>query len=395
MKKYTVSVAGFAVLDTLYAGIDSMSEGYQKFLSRQNGDGGLKTGQLTFAGDLEQFAKIPLREILTAISGGRPCSGQNLGGPAIVGAINAAQILFDQNISLRFFGRSGNDPEAELIRTILAGLPVDCSGYLPARGHTPATFVLSDPKAHDGKGERTFISDVGVGSQAESGELPPCFFDADVAWFGGTALVPSLHQKLTQHLKTAKKQGMYTIVNTIFDFISKKENPSAPWKLGDGPQSYQYIDLLLMGKDEACHLSGKESFAEIGAYFSASGVSVYVITHGAKEFYIWSDGRIFEKLPLTSFKVSELIDRELSDRPQLRGDTTGCGDNFAGGFAASFIRQLHEGKTSKLSILDAAAWAAASGGFACFTLGGTYIEKEPGEKYRALKRYRDAWLEQQ
>jgi len=394
MKKITVSVAGVAVLDTLYAKIDFDSESYQRFLSRQNGDGGLKTGQLTFAQDLEKFAKIPLREILTAISGGRPCTGQNLGGPAIVGAINAAQILFDQNISFRFFGRSGNDPEAELIRTILAGLPVDCTGYLSTQGHTPATFVLSDPNAHDGKGERTFISDVGVGGQAESSELPPCFFDADVAWFGGTALVPSLHKKLTGHLKTAKKHGMYTIVNTIFDFISKKENPSAPWTLGDGPESYHYIDLLIMDRDEACHLSGKESFAEIGAYFSASGVSVYVITHGAKEFYVWSDGRIFEAMPLTSFKISELIDREFLAHPHLRGDTTGCGDNFAGGFAASFVRQLYQGKTSKLSIRDAAAWAAASGGFACFTLGGTYIEKEPGEKYRALKRYRDAWLEQ-
>jgi sugar/nucleoside kinase (ribokinase family) len=149
-----------------------------------------------------------------------------------------------------------------------------------------------------------------------------------------------------------------------------------------------------MDWDEARRLSGQDSLAGIDAFFSASGVSLFAITHGAKEFYVRSDGRIFEETPLLAFPVCELVGRELAEFPERRGDTTGCGDNFAGGFVASFVRQLLEGRRSALSVRDAASWAAASGGFACFTLGGTYFEKEPGEKLRALRRYRDAWLDQ-
>ena len=112
-----------------------------------------------------------------------------------------------------------------------------------------------------------------------------------------------------------------------------------------------------------------------------------------KDFCGWSAlgpiSMLIEDVVITSYSIhyTKLYDLKY---PERIGDTTGCGDNFAGGFAASFIRQLSEDKSEKLSLMDAAAWAAASGGFACFTLGGTHIEKEPGEKYRILKRYYDA-----
>lgn len=394
IRKNQVSIAGLSILDKLYAGIDFQSEIYCKFKSCANGDGGLKNGQLTFAQNLENFAGMSFESILNQISHGHKPSGQNLGGPAIVGAINAAQILYDQDISFRFFGCKGNDVGASWLDNILEKVPIDCTNYLSIDGNTPITYALSDPNANDGKGERTFICDMGVGEKPESGVLPAHFFEADVAWFGGTALVPPLHKKLTEYLQLSKIKGMFTIVNTIYDFLSDKQNPAKPWIIGTEPETYQYIDLLIMDWDEACRFSGKNNLQEIAAYFSTSGVSIYVITHGANNFHVWSDGRIFEKMPLTSLNVSELIGKEILKYPERIGDTTGCGDNFAGGFAASFIRQLSEDKSEKLSLMDAAAWAAASGGFACFTLGGTHIEKEPGEKYRILKRYYDAWLKQ-
>lgn len=60
---------------------------------------------------------------------------------------------------------------------------------------------------------------------------------------------------------------------------------------------------------------------------------------------------------------------------------------------ASLIRQIMEGAApGEISALDAAAWAAASGGAACFCKGGTFIEKMPGEKLAILRRYAEAYL---
>ncbi|MFA7185716.1 MAG: hypothetical protein WC082_12515, partial [Victivallales bacterium] len=81
--------------------------------------------------------------------------------------------------------------------------------------------------------------------------------------------------------------------------------------------------------------------------------------------------------------------------PEKRGDTTGCGDNFAGGALTSVVKQLLAGRQAgELEILDACAWACASGGFACFTLGGTYLENVPGEKLGKVKPFYEAYLEQ-
>ena len=91
--------------------------------------------------------------------------------------------------------------------------------------------------------------------------------------------------------------------------------------------------------------------------------------------------------------VSAKVDEILAAHPEKKGDTTGCGDNFAGGFVSSMLRQLSEGKENgTLDIYDASAWAAASGGFAIFTVGGTYIEKKKGEKQSELQKLRDAYM---
>ena len=63
---------------------------------------------------------------------------------------------------------------------------------------------------------------------------------------------------------------------------------------------------------------------------------------------------------------------------------------------ASIIMQLSEGAAAgELDMRTAAAWADASGGFACFCLGGTYLEKSKGDKYAQVKRYCDYYLANQ
>ncbi|MCG8306502.1 MAG: hypothetical protein MI975_03860 [Cytophagales bacterium] len=74
-----------------------------------------------------------------------------------------------------------------------------------------------------------------------------------------------------------------------------------------------------------------------------------------------------------------------------RGDTTGCSDNFVGGFVVGIARQL---KANKLNLEAVVVLGIVSGGFACFYLGGTYFEKEVGEKWQKIKAYHEKYLKQ-
>ena len=83
-----------------------------------------------------------------------------------------------------------------------------------------------------------------------------------------------------------------------------------------------------------------------------------------------------------------------------KGDSTGCGDNFAGGVIASLARQLYNSQLSTLNcqlpldLIEATRWAVVSGGFACFYYGGTYIEKQKGEKLALLQDLYNQYLRQ-
>ena len=395
MKLVEVAVAGCSLADFVYANVDFTSEAFRSCTSVKDGDGGLQAGKLVFADSLSAFAGKPYETLLQSITGGAAPDKKNLGGPGIVGAINAAQILEDSWARFSFYGATGNDACGEFIRSVIAKTPVDTSNYITLSGPSPCSDVLSDPRANDGKGERTFVNTIGACYGYKMENLPESFFEADIVWLGATALVPGLHENLSSILKKAKDNGALTVVSTVFDFINEAKNPEKRWPMGDGDEAWKYIDLLLVDWDEAVRLTGCSTLEEIHAFLEQSGVGAYAITHGAKDFYVWSSGELFEKTPLTVLPVSALVDADLAAHPELRGDTTGCGDNFAGGFTASLVQQYIEGAAfGEFSITDAAAWAAASGGFACFCLGGTFVEEYEGEKREKLQRYHDAYFAQ-
>ena len=75
--------------------------------------------------------------------------------------------------------------------------------------------------------------------------------------------------------------------------------------------------------------------------------------------------------------VSKKVKREMEQiEPNFR-DTTGCGDNFAGGIIAALASQMYS-SGKPCDIMEAVSWGIASGGFACLSVGGTLC----GEKFR-------------
>jgi sugar/nucleoside kinase (ribokinase family) len=387
----TIAGAGCCLVDQIYTDIDFSHPQVRKYLSRHPGDGGLHPGKLVFAEQFRAFSGEDPGTALAQITGFRAKSILNVGGPSIVALIHAAQMLRGTSAEVRYYGTRGNDSVGEFLQSSLEKTPVKLEQFLIIPGSTPTTIVLSDPSYHHGHGERAFINHIGAAMNMDPDRLDSSFFEADVVVFGGTALVPNLHARLTSLLRKCRSAGCITVVNTVYDFMSELKNPGKKWTIGERDDAWPLIDLLVTDREEALHLSGASELKRAGAYFHKRGVSAFLITCGTEPTVAYSDGRIFEPVPMQSFPVSSDLITDL--KGCTGGDTTGCGDNFVGGVLASLLWQMQKDRL-RPDLLDCLAWGTVSGGFCCFHPGGTYLEEDPGEKLGKITPYYHRYIRQ-
>lgn len=389
--KIIVSGVGCCLVDLLYNNIDFSGDRINQFLSLRAGDGGLVPGRLVFREEFVKFCQRPFDEVINEITGGNTYEKINIGGPAIVPLIHASQMINRHSCEIRFYGRGGNDKIGEYLLDALKSTPVILKDYKLINNITPSTVVLSDPQHESGQGERIFINAIGSAWDYDPSKLDIDFFKSNIVVFGGTALVPKIHDSLATLLKRAKAYRSITIVNTVYDFRNEKLNPSCRWPLGENDESYLNIDLLITDMEEALRLSGANNLSDAIMFFRDKRVKSFIITNGSNNITIYSDGRFFKRLEIFEMPVSERIINDLKQKHN--GDTTGCGDNFAGGIIASVIEQLREG-IGHPDLIEACCWGVVSGGFACFYLGGTYFEQKNGEKLFKIRPYYEAYRKQ-
>ena len=389
--KIIVSGAGCCLVDMLYNDIDFSSDAMKSFLSVKRGDGGLTPGHLVFREEFEKFSGVPFDQALIRITRGKNHDKINIGGPSIVSLINAAQLTGEDRCEVRYYGRGGNDEPGRYLMDALGKTPVVLKDFKLTGSETPSTIVLSDPGYEGGHGERIFINSIGAAWEYGPENLPDDFFDAGIVVFGGTGLVPQIHDNLATLLKKAKSRGCITVVNTVFDFRNEKANPDKKWPLGESDESYACTDLLITDREEALRLSGEKTTHDALEFFRTGGVSSLMITNGSKNIILWSDGKFFTRKGITEMPVSEKV---ISERKTFAGgDTTGCGDNFAGGVIASVVNQMVSGN-SQPDITEACSRGVVSGGYTCFYLGGTYFEEQRGEKRLKMEPYYEAYRKQ-
>jgi sugar/nucleoside kinase (ribokinase family) len=413
-----IAGAGCCLVDILYPNADFSSEAFAAARSRREGDGGLSPGRLVFAQDAERFTGLSLAALVAEIaragaSGLRP--SENVGGPSVVSLVHAAQMLEGEDAAVEYHGATGDDELGEELRAMLSRTPLDAAGLEARPGRTPSTVVLSDPRWDGGRGERCFINDIGAAEGYAPSALGDGFFGADIVALGGTALVPGLHEGLPGILAEARARGALTFVNTVFDFRAERRDGVGAWPLGgafaeqgqgaSGPrpaESYRACDLLVMDRDEALRLSGERELGSALSIFERSGVGAFVVTRGAESVLAWASpkGR-FAPMTLSEFPVSERASASRSGGGSPAGDTTGCGDAFAGGVIAELALQMKASDRSgvaqreaRLDLADAISWGIAAGAFTLSFLGGTYYESRPGEKRELVSSYRDDWLRQ-
>jgi sugar/nucleoside kinase (ribokinase family) len=387
-----INGTGCSLVDNLYTHCDFSSSAFKQFLSRKEADGGLSPGKLVFVENFERFAGKPYEVTLKQITSDLP-DARNIGGPSVVSLAHAAQALIGK-AEVRFFGVKGNDEYACFIESAIEKIPFKEYRLFRKEYPTPRTDVLSDPDYDNGHGERTFINLPGAANHFNPNDLPLDFFNADIAEFGGTALVPRIHDSLTELLKRAKEAGSLTVVNLVYDFHSELKSHKLKWKLGAEDDAYPYIDMLIADKDEAVRTSGASSVKDALSWFISRGTGAAIITDGSRSVMFAAGKGVFSSVGITSVPVCEEIDRELEAHPEKRGDTTGCGDNLAGGVIAGIAEQLGAGQKGGLDIRECIIQGVPAGGFACFTVGGPYNEAFPGEKRNRLQPYIDAYRKQ-
>ncbi|MDP4221968.1 MAG: carbohydrate kinase family protein [Bacteroidota bacterium] len=393
-KPFRISGTGCALVDYLYKPVNFSDHEFARYISKQSGDGGLAPGKLVFTSEFEKFCGekyIIIRELVTrkldpvAI---------NIGGPSIVSLIHAAQLLTGIDAEVFYYGAGSNDEAGNFILDKLRETPLKVGCYKIVSQNTPFTEVLSDPDYDNGNGERVFINNIGAAWQFRPEDLDDAFFKSEIVVFGGTALVPEIHNNLGDLLRKAKKHKALTVVNTVYDFISEKNDPSKPWKLGNSDRTYQFIDLLITDMEEALRLSGSENADDSVKFFRDAGVGAMIITHGANDLHYFADNEPFGIVPLSMLPVSERVRDELRRGKGVFGDTTGCGDNLAGGVLASIARQMINYQGQPVNLNLALALGIASGGYACFYHGGTFYEEFPGQKQKIIESYYWDYLRQ-
>lgn len=394
-KKIIISGTGCALADYLYNGISFEGPDFKKYLSQKAGDGGLTPGKLVFTEELEIFSGKSYTRILKEISGDRSADAFNVGGPSLVSLIHASQMLDSRYNEVRFYGLAGNDETAGKILNIVKNTPLNIENYLTAGSKpTPFTDVFSDSSYAGGHGERTFVNNIGAAWEYAPEYLYDSFFDSDIVCFGGTALVPQIHDHLTELLERAKSNNCITLVNTVFDFRNEKNNPGSPWPLVRTIKDFDLIDILIMDREEALKISGKNNIDQAAEFFTSIKVSCFIITDGANELYAGSDGRLFEKTGLIRLPVSAKVMSDFVNNPDLKGDTTGCGDNFTGGIIFSLADQLKSKMSGSLDLFEALSWGVASGGFTCYIIGGTFHENFSGEKFKKVSELQKEYIRQ-
>jgi sugar/nucleoside kinase (ribokinase family) len=389
-----IAGTGCCLMDIIYPSVDFSSEAFALLRSRSEGDGGLEPGRLVFAEDAERFAsrsgELGLAGVLAELAPGGPAA-ENVGGPSVVSLVHAAQILEGEGATVSYHGAVGDDESGRRLRDLLGRTSLDAARLETRRGRTPSTYVLSDPSWDGGRGERCFVNEIGAAELYAPADLGEDFLGADLVAFGGTALVPAVHEGLPSLLAAARGRGALTVVNTVFDFRSERLHPGRPWALGGigpgpGPAAaYAACDLIIMDRDEALRLSGESGLEAAARFLASSGAGAFAITRGGEDVIAWAGGGRF-----SPFGPAELPVAPVEAAARAGGDTTGCGDAFAGGVIAALALQMKAGARAGLDLADAISWGVSAGAFALGILGGVYFERRAGDERRAVEALRAA-----
>lgn len=225
------------------------------------------------------------------------------------GGTNTAVSLARLGHKVAFLGKIGSKYNSKRVIQQLKEEKVNTSLIIRSKtGRTGYSIVL-DSKKHD----RTILSFRGSNNDLGFNEID--LKKLKTKWFYFSSLMGKSFRTLEKIANYASKNKIKIAFN-ISSYLAKK----GPSYLGN---ILKKTDILVLNKEEACILVGKNKIEKLLKKLNKLGPDVIAITDGKKGVYVYNNDHIYYGKP-TNVKIVE---------------TTGAGDAFASSFLCGIIRK--------------------------------------------------------
>ena len=236
-------------------------------------------------------AKIPIKKLHIDIGG--------------VG-INVAVGTSRMGLKTAYFGKFGDDEASEAISGMLKKEKIEFLGE-KTKGITGYGFILDSYEKH-----RTILTHHGLNDNIKESEVDKS--KLKTKWLFLSSLRGDSIKTEEKLVYWAKKQGIKTAFNMDAKVL-KKYNINLKKIL-------KQIDVLILNKEEAQHLTPGRTGEELAEKISKLGPKIVVITDGEKPVFAQEGGKKYKLTPPKT-KVVEV---------------TGAGDAFTAGFLSSYTK---------------------------------------------------------
>lgn len=237
------------------------------------------------------------------------------------GGTNTAVAFSRLGHKVAFLGKLGEGTNSDFIHKNLVKEKID---LLCAHGKGNAGYsIILDTLDHD----RTILAYKGINDELKLKDVP--FKKLKTKWFYFSAMM----------------EESFTTMEKIAEYAQQKKikiafNPST--YLAEKGISYlkhimSRIELLVLNKEEACLLVGKDAIDGLLFKLRSLGPRIVVITDGKHDLYVMDEKHIYSVKP----PFVKIV------------DTTGAGDAFAASFLCGILRKNDIGFAIKLGLVNA------------------------------------------
>lgn len=246
---------------------------------------------------------------------GRLLFARNPGGAPANVAVQALRA----GVTAGFVGRVGKDMFGDFLANTLRDCGVDTTGL--TQDEKAATTLAFVQLSEDGDRDFSFYRNPGADTQLRPDHVPQGLIEqCELLCFGSLLLTNEPSRATVRSLvETARKLGKITAYDPNWRpplWASEQEGVEQMQSL------IPYADIMKVSDEELTLLTGKDSIEEGAAELMAQGVSLVVVTLGAKGCHVFAH----------DFSVR----RNTYDTKVI--DTTASGDSFFGAFLARVIQ---------------------------------------------------------
>ncbi len=226
------------------------------------------------------------------------------------GGTNTAVALSKLGHKVAYIGKIGSAENSKRVVDTLRKEGVDTSLIVSSKKSRTGYSIILDSKNHD----RTILAFKGSNNDLRFSEVD--LKKIKTKWFYFSAMLDESFKTLEKIADFAEENGIKICFNAS-TYLAKKGKLFLKNIL-------KRTDILVLNKEEAGYMSGKEGVIDVFKSLSQMGVKIIVITDGRNEGYCYDGNYVYSFMPHKKINIVE---------------TTGAGDAFAASFLSGIIKK--------------------------------------------------------